>query len=140
MAAGDYRIGLDSQMKWGAAGSTPTTITYNVTEVSLALNPQAQTVIPRGTNYTGTKVTHFDPELTFTMWDKESDGFRAAVIAAARAKTAIALYPKDASGGDGLDCDWIITSLGEDQPNDNFVTNAVTAKPALERSREPAYR
>lgn len=140
MAAGDYRIGLDGTFKYGSAGSTPTTITNNVSGVSLSLNPNAVTVLPRGTGFRGTKVTDLDPELTFTIWNVESDAFRAAIVAAARNKTTLALYPKDASSGEGLDADWTITGLTEGQDNEGLDTFEVTAKIALQRSREPAWR
>lgn len=139
MAAGDFRIGLDGKFKHGNAGSTPSTISDNVDNVTLGLSARSAQALRRGKTWVMTKVTALEATLDFEVWDIEGDGLISALKTAYMGKTRIALYPTDAASGEGLDADWYITAFGRNETNEDFIKYSVTAQPTDE-VRDPNWQ
>lgn len=138
MAAGDYRIGLDGVFLSGASGSTASTERDNVDDVNLSLSKRVAEAVRRGKTWVAIKPTVTEATLTFVVFDIDSDAFVAALRAAFMADTRIALYPKDASSGEGLDADWYITNFSRAEDNEDFIKYNVEARPTDEE-RDPSW-
>lgn len=138
MAAGDYRIGLDGKFLYGTAGSTATTEADNVQDVSLGVSARTAEAIRRGKTWVATKPTILEGTVEFGMLDIEGDSFLADIKSAFFGKTKIALYPKDAATGEGLDADYYIVDFKRDEANEEFISYNVTAKPTDE-TRDPSW-
>jgi len=138
MAAGDYRIGLDGKFYYGTAGSTASTEANNVDDVNLNLSARTAAAVRRGKAWVASKPIVKEATLDFKAWDIEADSFLTAVKNAYMNATRIALYPKDASSGDGLDADYYITGFNRAEGNEDFITYQVTAEPTDE-TRDPTW-
>jgi hypothetical protein len=138
MAAGDYRIGLDGIFNSGAAGSTAATERDNVDDVNLNLSKRVAEAVRRGKTWVAIKPTVTEATLEFTVFDIDSDAFVAVLRAAFLADTRVALYPKDAATGEGLDADWYITQFSRAEDNEDFIKYSVQARPTDEE-RDPAW-
>lgn len=136
---GAYRFGKDAKCYRGTAGSTAATEMDNVRDLTLNLSTvEADTTSRASTYFKSSKVIFLDASLEFEMLDEAGDTHLAAIKTAFMTKAAIALYPKDVTGGEGLDADFYITALNRNEPLEDVVTYSVTAKPTNE-NREPAW-
>ena len=82
MADGDYRIGLDGQFLFGAAGNPATTEITNVQDVTLDLSAiEADTKTRASRTWATSKVVLLQGSVQFTMLDKEGDIALAAIKA-----------------------------------------------------------
>ena len=138
MAAGDIRIGLEGVFLYGTAGVTPTTEADNVDSVSLSISKRTAERVKRHKKYVAKKVTVTEATLSFEITDVDSDAFLAAIRAAAMADTAVAMYPKDITSGEGLNADWYITEFSRDENNTEFMNYKVTAV-LTDEDRDPAW-
>lgn len=138
MAAGDMRVGLDGKFLYGAAGSTASTEASNVDNVTLNLSAQVAEAIKRGKTWKTSKVTILEASIDFETWSVEGDAFISAVKAAFIGRSRIALYPKDADGGEGLNADYYISSFSRNESNPEFIKYSVTAV-TTDEIRDPAW-
>ena len=138
MAAGDYRIGLDGKFYYGTAGSQASTEADNVRNVNLNLTARTAEAVRRGKDWVAKKAVVLEAEITFEVYDIEADAFLSAIKNAYIGKSKIALYPTDASSGEGLDCDCYITSFGRNENNEDFIVYSVTAVP-VDEQRDPSW-
>ena len=138
MAAGDYRVGLDGKFYYGTAGSQANTEANNVDDVSLSLSARTAEAVRRGKTWVANKPTVLEATLEFKLYDIDSDAFLAAIKNAYTGRTRIALYPRDAAGGEGLDADYYITAFNRSEDNEEFITYNVTAVPTDEQ-RDPTW-
>ncbi len=138
MADGDLRMGLDGKFLWGTAGATPSTVAGNIETCTLNLSARSAEALTRGSEWVGFKVYALEAGITFTIFDQEGDDFLTALQTAYFGRSRIALYPKDAEAGEGLDCDCYITNFSRDESNPDFIKYNVEAKPTNEL-RTPAW-
>ncbi len=138
MAAGDYRIGLDGKFYSGTAGTTASTERDNVDEVSLGLSTRTAEALRRGKTWVATVVIALEGTLTFKVFDIDSDAFVTVLRTAYMGKSRVALFPKDAATGEGLDADFYITGFTRDESNADIIAYNVEAKPTDEL-RDPAW-
>ena len=138
MAAGDVRIGLDGKLLQGGAGSTATTEAVNAEDVTLNLGAVEIDITRRGAKFEATKVLLSTGELSFTLQKREGDAVASALLVAFIAHGRIALYPRDSASGEGLNADYYITAMTDNQPLKDKQTWTVTAKPTDEQ-RDPAW-
>lgn len=137
----DYAFGLTGELLRDAAGATATTEIENVRDVTLTnTTVEADTTSRKSVNWKSSKVILLESVLTFDMLDdlNDDDGAITAVRTAWSTKASIALYPKDATAGEGLDADWNITSFTRNEPLEDVITYSVEAKPNNE-DREPIW-
>ena len=139
MADGDYRIGLDGQFLFGAAGNPATTEITNVQDVTLDLSAiEADTKTRASRTWATSKVVLLQGSVQFTMLDKEGDIALSALKTAFFSKGKVALWPKDAESGEGLDADYGITGFSRNEQLTEVIAYNVTAKPNNEQ-REPQW-
>ncbi len=115
------KAGYQAILYYGAAGSTASTQVTGAKDIKYDVTPNADSDRSRGDGSsvpieTGV-VTYRDVALTFSMVNNPSDTTLTALIAAARAGTAIALRYIPASGGTGLDADCFL-SVSSNSPLD----------------------
>ena len=138
MAAGDVRIGLDGVLLQGASGSTATTEAVNAEDVTLNLGTVDIDITRRGATYEVSKPVLLTAELTFTLQKREADAVATALMSAFTSKGRIALYPRDSASGQGLNADYYITGMTDNQPLKDKQTWSITAKPTDEQ-RAPVW-
>jgi len=137
MAAGDVLLGLNGSFCYGAGGGTPSTVAENVDEVKLSMSKRFAEWIKRNVDYVGKKPTVRECQLTFKVYDIEGDAFLAAILAEWAADARIALYPKDATSGTGLDADWYV-ECQRSEDNQGVITYEVTAH-LTDEARQPSW-
>ena len=138
MAAGDYRVGLDGKFYYGSSGSQASTEADNVFNVNMGMTRRTAEAVRRGKTWVAKKPTIAEATVEFEMYDIDSDAFLTAIKDAFMNSTRIALYPTDASSGEGLDADFYITKFSRSEANEEFMTYSVTAEPTDEE-RDPAW-
>jgi predicted secreted protein len=135
-----YKLGMDAVIKYGAAGGTASTALTNVRNVTLNLEKGEADVTTRANNgWKATVGTLKDASIEFEMvWDTADAGF-TALKNSFFGNTAIALLVLDAAtGGQGLDADFMVTNFSREEPLDSAIMVKVTAKPTLS-SRAPSW-
>lgn len=138
MAAGDLRIGLNGIFYYGDSGSTASTEHNNVHDVTLNASARTAEALRRGKKWVTKKPTYLEASVDFKLHDVDSDALVPLLRAAYLNQTRIALYPTDASGGDGLDADYYVTKFTRNESNPDFITYEVTAEPTDEE-RDPSW-
>lgn len=138
MAAGDYRMGLDGAFLYGSAGSTPAGEADNVDNVNLEMSARMAEALRRNKKFVSKKPTYLECSLSFSLYDIEGDVLVAAIRAAFVNKTRVAMYPKDADSGEGLNADWYISKFSRTEDNEGYIMYAVTAEPTDEL-RDPTW-
>ena len=138
MAAGDYRVGLDGKFYYGAAGSQASTEADNVDDVTLNMSKRVAEALRRGKKWVAIKPTAGEASIDFKVFDIEGDAFLTALESAFFNDTKVALYPKSATSGKGLDGDYYIVGFNRTEDNEDFISYAVTARPTDEQ-RDPTW-
>ncbi len=126
--AGDLLIGLDGVMKYGTAGSTPSTEATNVDSVQLKISSDFATKLRRGKSFKDNKPTGNDAELTFELSRVVGDTLASTLMSAKLDKTRLAVYATEYDTGEGFDADWYVGDITDGQPNGDFQTWNVTLK------------
>ena len=135
-----YKLGMDAVIKYGAAGTTAATALTNVRNVTLNLEKGEADVTTRGNGgWKATVATLKDASVEFEMvWDTADAGF-TAIKNSYFNNTAISLLILDAAtGGQGLDADFMVTKFTREEPLDEAIVVKVTAKPTLS-TRSPTW-
>jgi len=138
MAAGDYRMGLDGKFYYGTAGAQANTEADNVRNVNLNLSKRTAEALRRGKKWVAKKTIATEASVEFEVFDIEGDSFLTNLKNAFMLNTKIALYPKDAASGEGLDADFYISGFSRNENNEDFIVYSVTAEPTDEQ-RDPAW-
>jgi hypothetical protein len=136
-------FGWNAKIYYGTAGSTATTEITNTRTVKVTEESGEEDVTTRGMAVNGYRV--FEPTLKgasieVEMIKDEDDAALAAFETAYHnnPSDAIALYIIPAVGQSGLDADFKIFNMGDDQPIDGVVKRTVTFKPCYS-TRAPAW-
>ncbi len=135
-----YKLGMDAVLKYGTAGSTANNTLTNVRNVTLNLEKGEADVTTRGNGgWKATVATLKDASVEFEMvWDTADAGF-TAIKNSYFNNTAISLLILDAAtGGQGLDADFMVTKFTREEPLDEALVVKVTAKPTLS-TRSPSW-
>jgi len=111
MAAGDYRIGLDGKFFYGSSGSQASTEANNVRNVNLNLSARTAEAVRRGKKWVAKKPTVLEASVEFELFDIEGDSFLSTIKTAFMNRSKVALYPTDATSGEGLDADFYVTGF-----------------------------
>jgi len=138
MAAGDYRMGLDGKFYYGTAGAKASTPADNVRNVNLNLSKRTAEALRRGKKWVAKKTIATEASVEFEVFDIEGDSFLTNLKNAFMLNSKIALYPKDAASGEGLDADFYISGFSRSENNEDFIVYSVTAEPTDEQ-RDPAW-
>ena len=135
-----YKLGMDAVIKYGTAGTIAATALTNVRNVTLNLEKGEADVTTRGNGgWKATVATLKDASVEFEMvWDTADAGF-TAIKNSYFNNTAISLLILDAAtGGQGLDADFMVTKFTREEPLDEAIVVKVTAKPTLS-TRSPTW-
>jgi predicted secreted protein len=135
-----YKLGMDAVLKYGTAGTTANTALASVRNVTLNLEKGEADVTTRGNGgWKATVATLKDASVEFEMvWDTADAGF-TAIKNSYFNNTAISLLILDAAtGGQGLDADFMVTKFTREEPLDEAIVVKVTAKPTLS-TRSPTW-
>jgi len=138
MAAGDYRVGIEGKFYYGTAGSQAGTEADNVDNCEVAMSTIMAEALRRGKTWKSKKPIAKEAAISWMMYDIESDAFLAAIRAAFMNQTRVALWPTDATSGEGLDADFYISEFRRSEDNEGFITYNVKAEPTDEL-RDPAW-
>lgn len=111
--AGAVRMGYEGQLFYGTAGSQAATQVTNCVDLEYNTEPEKGETTVRGAGTSPPivteRVTALKPTITWRMLNKPADTTLAALIAAARAGTAVALRTKSYSSGTGFDGDCTVS-------------------------------
>lgn len=107
------KMGYEKVLYYGTAGSQAATQITNFTDLDYDIGTETGETTENGDGTSSPivtkRVTARTATITWTMLNKTTDTSLAALIAAARAGTTVALYYKDYSSGKGYDGDVILT-------------------------------
>ena len=125
MAAGDVRIGLNADFRFGTAGTQATGQDTGgvVIDCSVGVKHDKTEITKRTPAATPTPVKKAERPIkiagsaSMTCMDVEGDTLVSTFIAAAVAGTKVAIYPKRYLGGPGLDADCYV-EFDDEQPQD----------------------
>ena len=136
------KLGLDAKLfrNTGTFGTPTWNEITNVKDVTLSLEAGEADVTTRGNNgWRATVATLKDGSIEFEMvWDTADAGF-TAIKNSYFNNTAISLLILDAAtGGQGLDADFMVTKFTREEPLDEAIVVKVTAKPTLS-TRSPTW-
>jgi len=108
------KMGYETYLAYGAAGSQASNQLLYATDTDYDVGVETGETTSRGDGSAPPivykRVTSRVPKITFKMTNKGGDTNLAALLAAARAGTPVAIYYKDTSAGKGFDGDVILTS------------------------------
>ena len=125
-----YKLGMDAVLKYGTAGTTANTALASVRNVTLNLEKGEADVTTRGNGgWKATVATLKDASVEFEMvWDTADAGF-TAIKNSYFNNTAISLLILDAAtGGQGLDADFMVTKFTREEPLDEAIVAAACAQ------------
>lgn len=139
--AGINRMGYETQLFYGTAGSTGATQITNAIDVDYNIDPTRGDTTTRGAGTSvpieTSKVTALKPTITWRMLNKPSDTTLAALIAASKTGAAVALRTKSYSSGQGFDGD-VTLAMKEGAPLKGEGTFEFTAEATDDEGRTPA--
>ena len=136
------KLGLDAKLyrNTGTYAAPTWDLIGNVRDLTLNLETGEADVSTRSNNgWRATVSTLKDASLEFEMvWDTADAGF-TAIKNSYFNNTAISLLILDAAtGGQGLDADFMVTKFTREEPLDEAIVVKVTAKPTLS-TRSPTW-
>lgn len=137
MASGDVKLAMDGEFKYGAHGSSPSTVGDNCDAVKLGLSKEWAEWIRRGRKYKGAKPTVRNVTLEWTMVKVEGDTFLTTIKNAWLNDSRVALWPTDDTG-EGMDGDFYVGDFNEDQDNQGAIIYNVSAR-LTDEGRQPSY-
>ncbi len=134
-------MGYEGQIFYGTTGSTAATQILNATDLAYNLDLEKGSTVVRGDG-SAVPITTENPTVRtvtceWTMINDTTDTTLAALIAAARACTSVAIRTKDYSSGTGFDGDCYLTAQhnmplkGEQTYTFNATPNRNTRTPSL---------
>ena len=135
------KIGLDAKLYRGTAGSTATTEMKNVIDLSVPDEMGEADISMRGCKVALVLPTLETFSLEWSMhWDEDDADF-AAILAAYRGRTPIALAAYSSDDGEGPDADFVITKCQRTETLKEGVKADIVAKPtyAGDNPRYPTW-
>jgi len=128
-----FRIGLNGKFLYGTAGVMAANEAKNLTDVTLDLGAiTADTTSRASGKWKSDKAVLLEGTLQWTMHARAGNAALAAVAAAFFGLDLIALYPKDAESGEGLDADFTITKFTREEPLTGVIQYRCEGKPSDE--------
>lgn len=122
MSLVDFKtLGIQGKLLVGAAGSTPTVVLGDETEVNLSVENSMAKAATRSRRRMNSRCTTQEVSMDFTVLKDFTNPSFVLLQAAAMAATPIAIKSLDNSAGYGVDADWNV-SMKEGQPLDGFDT------------------
>jgi hypothetical protein len=113
----ENRFGIDGKAYYGAPGSTPATALDEAAKVSLKITMSEGEFNSRASAWGLTDVAMLKPELEITIKNSVRNATAIAFFwtkAVTRAAAAVKVLDA-ATGSRGIDADWMVTSLTNDQ-------------------------
>jgi hypothetical protein len=133
-------MGYETQLFYGTAGTTAATQITNAVDVDYNLDPERGDTTTRGDGSSvpivTSRVTALKPTITFKMLHKPADTTLAALIAASKAGSPVAMRTKSYSSGSGYDGD-VTLSFKESAPLKGEGSFEFTAEATEESGRAP---
>jgi len=114
-------LGIEGKAYVGAAGSTPTDVYPDVTDVTLTVTNNKAKYATRGQKRNNNRTTTQDLQISFTVLKDFANAQFELLHAAAMAGTPIAVKLIDKTSGYGWDADWVLDAK-EGQPLEGFDT------------------
>jgi hypothetical protein len=134
-------VGLDGDTLIGPAGAVATTSMGDIKKASATLEKEVVESVKRGhsgwkdSRPTTKKITM---ELTFAVYDTDSNGVIQTILDAALADTPIAILDKISDSGKKIDADFHILSCNKVAENENEVTYDVSLQ-STNAYRDPTW-
>lgn len=131
------KLGFESKLYIGAAGSTPSTEAKNVKDLTLNLESAEVDVSSRQSGKFKIYLSGLiDAGLEFKMNVDPDDATQTTIRTAWLARTAIAAKV-DLGDGKAFDSDWIVTNFNNEQPLEEAIAYSVTLKPTMTSADRP---
>jgi predicted secreted protein len=135
-----YKFGKDAILTYGTAGTAGATAAQDVKDLTLtATNTEIDITTRDSDGFKEYAAGLTDLELSWGQLVRATGAFYLALRAAFTGKTGIALKALNGTGGEGIDADWIITDMTEEQNLDDTVNISVKAKPTSIAGRHPTW-
>lgn len=131
-------MSLDAKLLRGPAGSTATTEVKTCKDVSLKMKKSEAKISSRASRWALVKGALKEAEFTVSFDSDSTDLHLQALIAAFIGDTPLAFKIADKQSGQGLDADFEILSMDDDQKLEEQVTINFTIKPTFV-SRYPTW-
>ena len=131
-------MSLDAKLYRGTAGQTATTEVTTCKDVSLKMKKSEAKISSRASRWAMVKGALKEAEFTVSFDSDADDVHLQAMIAAFIGDTPLAFKIADRARGQGLDADFEILSMDDDQKLEEQVTISFIVKPTYV-SRYPAW-
>ena len=131
-------VSLDAKLYYGTAGSTASTEANTCQDVSLSIKKGEAKISSRASRWALVKAALKEAEFTVDFNSDASDAHLQAIITAFVTDTPLAFKIADKESGVGLDADFEIMSMDDDQKLEEAVIIKFTIKPTYV-SRYPAW-
>ncbi len=131
-------MSLDAKLYRGVAGSKAATEVNTCIDVSLKIKKGEAKISSRASRWALVKAALKEAEFDVNFASDADDTHLQALITAFISDTPLAFYIADKAGGKGLDADFEIVSMDDDQKLDEGVGIKFTVKPTYV-SRYPAW-
>jgi len=131
-------MSLDAKLYRGGAGSTATTEVTTCKDVSLKIKKSEAKISSRASRWTLVKGALKEAEFTLTFDSDSEDVHLQAIISAFISDTPLAFKIADKLNGQGLDADFEILSMDDDQKLEEAVGISFTIKPTF-HTRYPSW-
>ena len=124
-------MSLDAKLYRGPAGSTATTEVTTCKDVSLKMQKSEAKISSRASRWTLVKGALKEAEFTLTFDSDSDDVHLQAIISAFISDTPLAFKIADKLNGQGLDADFEILSMDDEQKLEEAVVISFTVKPTF---------
>ena len=131
-------MSLDAKLLRGAAGSTAATEVNTCKDVSLKMQKSEAKISSRASRWALVKGAIKEAEFTVSFDSDADDVHLQALISAFVSDTPLAFKIADKLSGQGLDADFEILSMDDEQKLEEQVTISFTVKPTFV-SRYPTW-
>jgi hypothetical protein len=131
-------LSLDAKLYRGEAGQTASTEVNTCKDVSLKIKKGEAKISSRASRWALVKGALKEAEFTVAFDSDPSDAHLQALITAFISDTPLALLIADRASGQGLDADFEILEMDDDQKLEEQVTISFTIKPTYV-SRYPTW-
>jgi hypothetical protein len=131
-------MSLDAKLYRGEAGQTAATEVNTCKDVSLKIKKGEAKISSRASRWALVKGALKEAEFTVSFDSSSSDAHLQALITAFISDTPVALKIADRASGQGLDADFEILEMDDDQKLEEQVTISFTIKPTYV-SRYPTW-
>jgi hypothetical protein len=131
-------MSLDAKLYRGNAGTKATTEVNTCKDVSLKIKKGEAKISSRASRWALVKGAMKEAEFDVEFTSDPNDAHLQALISAFVSDTPLAFYITDKAGGQGMDADFEIMEMDDEQKLEDSVTIKFTIKPTYV-SRYPAW-